>query len=104
MSQHATAIVAADLKPANRMTIAPMRAATRALVPTWLGLVGTAGAARPARAQQDSLDLAAALALARARSPVVSAANAAVESAEGRLGTARPAIVGAKASPAELEL
>ena len=71
------------------MTGAPMRAATRALVATWLGLVGAAGAARPAGAQQDSLDLAAALAVARERSPVVSAANAAVESAEGRLGTAR---------------
>lgn len=71
------------------MTTTPMRVATRALVATWLGLAGAAGAARPAGAQQDSLDLAAALALARARSPVVSAANAAVESAEGRLGTAR---------------
>ena len=70
------------------MRLAPTGRPTRAQVAMWLALAGLAVAPRLA-AQQDSLDLAAALALARARSPVLSGANAAVESAEGRLLSAR---------------
>lgn len=66
-----------------------MRRPTRALIPFWLALAGLAVAPRLAAAQGDSLDLPGALALARARSPALSGANAAVESAEGHLVAAR---------------
>lgn len=70
------------------MTTAPMSGATLTVLATWLSFLAT-GVAQPAAAQQDSLDLAAALALARVRSPAIAAADAAVAGAEGQLGSAR---------------
>ena len=64
----------------------PLALALRALLVAGAWLTGTAV---PAAAQRDSLDLAAALAIARERSPLVRAGQAGVRSAEGQLARAR---------------